>query len=231
MRLGAAALTLWVAGAAFGAPDPCDGIVLADGKVTTARRLGVRAPLKKADVECATAVGKALRERGGVRSITLAVRLPDALRVGDGAQKVGAAYTQALVAGGIPEARISVVVPAASHGEQDSIEMAFTERRGKRPVARVQSAEGDVQAGRGKGKLKPIKEGEDIPPRSLVKTGANSRAWLQLADGSRIKLLPSTSIKLGRMQLNAGLKREVKIDLQAGKVETDVRSGGEGSSF
>lgn len=223
------AAVLW-APAAWAA-DPCEGINLKQGVVNTARALAVAEQLPQTDLACAQAVGAALKERGGVRAVTVAVRLPDALRVGKLGQTVGNAYAAALAKGGVPEARISTVVPAASHGERNSVAITFTERRAKRPVGRIDAAEGEVTAGRNKAALKPVRAGDPLKAQTLVQTAASSTSWVALADGSRIKLLPETLLKLGRMYLNDDLKRVVKLDLMGGRIEADVKAGGEGANF
>ncbi len=212
-------------------PDACGGIALKEGVVRTARRLTVAAKLPKGDLACAKAIGQALKRRGGVRAVTVAVRLPDSLRTGPLGQQVADAYAKAIAAGGVPEARVSTVVPAAAHGEQNTLALSFTARRGKKPVGRIDAAEGKVTAGRSKAKMKPVRTGDPLRAQTLVGTGKASTSWVALADGSRVKLLPETLIKLGRMYLDDDLKRVVKLDLQGGKIEADVKSGGKGSNF
>ncbi len=212
-------------------PDPCEGIALKDGVVRTARRLPVSDALGGPVLACAEAVGAALKARGGVRAVTVAVRMSDARRVGPLGQRVADAYVKALAKGGVPEARISSVVPSASHGERDSVAITFTERRGKRPVGRIDAAEGRVEAGKEKAKMQPARAGDALAAQSLVGTAAVSTAWVALADGSRVKLLPETLLKLGRMYLDEDLKRVVQLDLLGGKIEADVKSGGPGSKF
>ncbi len=213
------------------AGDACEGIVLKEGVVNTARQLVARAPTPAVDLACAKAVGARLAERGGVRSVTVAVRLPDAMRVDDRGEKIAQAYAAAMVEGGVPEARVSTVVPAAAKGEENTVALSFTERRAKRPVARVDSTEGKLRAGKDAKKMKAAKAGQSFKAQTWVATGAASATWLGLADGSRLKLLADTTLKLGRMSLNADLKREVKLELKKGKVEAEVRSGGKGSKF
>lgn len=212
-------------------PDACGGIALKEGVVNTARRLQVAARLPKGDLACATAVGRALKRRGGVRAVTVAVRLPDALRVGPLGEQVAAAYAKAVVAGGIPEARVSTVVPAAAHGEQNTLAITFTERRGNKPVGRIDAAQGKVTAGRSEPTMKPVRTGDTLAAQTLVGTGRSSTSWVALADGSRVKLLPETLLRLGRMYLDDDLKRVVNLDLRGGKIEAEVKSGGKGANF
>lgn len=213
------------------AGDPCEGLALGDGVVTTARRLAVSAPVPPADVACAGAIGRALKERGAVRSVTVVVRLPEALRAGGRGEQIGSAYAAALAAGGVPEARITTLVPAAREGEEDSVAITFTEKRGRHPVARIDEAAGDVKAGADEASLRPASKGETLLPRAWVTTGADSRAWLALADGSRVKLLADTALRLAELKLSDDLKRQVKLEVTRGEVEAEVKAGGEGASF
>ncbi len=213
------------------ATDACEGIAIKDGTVTTARRLLARPQLSEVEQRCITAVGAALAERRGVRTVTVAVRLPDALRVEGAGLTIGTAYAQLLAAGGVPEARISTVVPAAAHGEEDSVSITYTERNAARPVARVDSVDGDVSAGPSEAALQPIERGATLLGNTYLATGPSAKAWIELADGSRIQVGPGALLLIGALHLNDDLKRVVKLELKRGTIEADVRSGGTGSVF
>ncbi len=225
------AAALAVAPATASAADPCEGIKMKDGTVATARRLLAQAALSPADEGCVRAVGAALAGRGGVRSVTVAVRVSDAQRADGTGSKVGARYASLLAEAGVPEARISTVVPAAVHGEEGSVKVTFTERRAARPVARVDAVDGAVRAGPAEADLQPVARGATLKADTYVATDASGGAWLELADGSRLRLGPNALLFIGKLHLNDDLKRVVKLELKRGTVDADVRSGGQGSVF
>jgi hypothetical protein len=233
-RLAAATLALsFVAAAApaLAAPDPCEGLLLQDGEVRSARRLLARDDLPPPDQACVQAIGAALAGQGGVRSVTVSVRLADAQRAAGLGPKVGAAYTKLLVAGGVPEARISAVVPAAAHGQEGQVSIAYVERRGDRPVARLDAVDGAVRSGAAENAQQPARRGDQLNPETWVSTGAGASTWLELADGSRLRLGPNGLLFIGRLYLNEQLRRVVKLELKRGQVEADVKAGGQGSAF
>lgn len=227
----------WIAAALVVAPatalaaDPCEGIKMTDGTVATARRLLAQSTLAPADEGCVRAVGAALAGRGGVRSVTVAVRVSDAQRADGTGSKIGARYASLLAEAGVPEARISTVVPAAAHGEEGSVKVTFTERRAARPVARVDAVDGGVRAGPAEVDLQPVARGATLKADTYVATDATGGAWLELADGSRLRLGPNALLFIGKLHLNDDLERVVKLELKRGTVDADVRSGGQGSVF
>jgi hypothetical protein len=213
------------------ADDPCQGLLLRDGEVRTARRLPAHTPLTADEAACVQAVGSALMAQGGVRSVTVAVRLSDGRRAAGEAPRIAAAYTQALVAGSVPEARISFVAPAVASGEVGQVGIAFVERRADRPVARLDAIDGPVQRGPSAARLAPAARGDQLTPETWLSTGPRASAWIELADGSRLRLGPDALLLVGRLYLNEQLRRVVKLQLERGQLEADVTTGGRGSSF
>ncbi len=226
-----AVLCCLASSAVAAAPDPCQGLLLRDGEVRTARRLPARAVLTADEEACARAAGAALVAAGGVRSVTIAVRLTDGQRAAGEAPTVAAAYTRSLVAGGVPEARISFVAPAATPGEAGQVALAYVERRADRPVARLDAVDGPVRRGPSRENLGPAARGDQLTPETWLSTGARASAWIELADGSRLRLGPDALLLVGRLFLNDQLRRVVKLQLERGQIEAVVTAGGQGSSF
>jgi hypothetical protein len=231
LRASLLALTLLAPASAAAAPDPCGGLLLQDGEARTARRLPAAESLPADDAACVRAVGAALAAQGGLRSVTVSVRLDAARRAAGAGPKIGTAYTKLLVAGGVPEARVAVVVPTAAHGEEGLVSIAYVAKRSDRPVARLDAADGAVRTGPSEAALQPAKRGDQLPAETWVETGPKASAWLELADGSRLRLGASTLVFVGRLYLNEALRRVVKLDLRRGQVEADVKAGGAGSGF
>ncbi len=222
----ALAALLWAVPAA--AASPCGGIRLDDGKVRAGAALPATAKLAGPALACAEAVGKALQERPRLRSVTIAARVPSDRRAEGTA--IAAAWAQVIAKAGVPEARISTIVPTAGPGTVPTVEIAFREPQ-PRPVALVQAMTGMVKVGADPKALGPADKGTRLTQGDHVRTGPGSVARLALADGSFVALLPQTLIKLGRVELTRDLKRAVRIDLIEGKVEAIAEPRGKGSSF
>ena len=209
------------------AADPC-GVRLDGGQVKSAKPLPARADLAGADLACATAVATALKERTTIRSVTIAVRVASDKR-GDGAT-IATAWTKLLVAAGVPEARISTIVPTSAPGTPTELTIAYREPT-PRPVALVQAMTGKVDVGPDVAKLTAAVAGTTLTQGDHVSTDKGAVARLALADGSFVSLLPGSTVKLGRVELTADLKRAVRIDLIKGKVEAIADPKGTGSTF
>ncbi len=210
---------------------PCAGIVMKGGAVSTGRPLPVSDKPGGKDAKCVKGVAQALGEYPGLRTVTVAVKLPDAQRVGGAALKIGNYYKDALAEAGVRKSRISVVAPPIGHGEERMVSLGFTEKRARKPVAIIEAASGEVLAGKRKKSLKATRRGATFPPHSYIGTGDGSSTLIGLADGSRLKLDANSMVLLGSMYLNDDLKRVVKVKLIEGQVRADVRSGGKGSVF
>ncbi|MCA9541218.1 MAG: hypothetical protein KC620_20095, partial [Myxococcales bacterium] len=110
------------------AAEPCGGLAFDGGRVVSARPLRAVEKPAPVEAECLDAIGKQLGGRASVRSITVAVRLSDAERAAGAGMRIGDQVKAALVRGGVPEARVSVVVPTATEGEQGTLAITFTEK-------------------------------------------------------------------------------------------------------
>ena len=219
------------AAAAAPAEKGCGGIVLKDGAVSTGVPLPVTEKPDAKAGKCVEAVAAALGEYPGLRTVTVAVKLPDGQRVGGGALRIGEAYKAALVAAGVRGQRVSVVAPPIRRGEERTVSLAYTERRASKPVAIIEAASNQVRAGKRQSDLKEARRGATFPSNTYVGTGPDSSALVGLADGSRLKLDADSTVLLGAMYLNDDLKRVIKVKLIGGQVRADVRSGGDGSVF
>jgi len=223
-----AALSLAVGGGAWA--EPCGGLKLGSGTVETAP-LVPAAALTEADAACAKAVAAAFKGVGGLCSITVAVRMADAARSGGGGLAAAKAWSAALAAEGIPAARVFPVAPLLPAGEAPSVRFAFTESRPARPVAAVLTGLGDVKSGAKEEALQPAPVGTRLAPSDHVQTGAGAAARIAVADGSALVVKDGTPLRLGNVELNAQLKRSVRVDLVRGKMNVVASKGGEGSLF
>ncbi|MBM4346134.1 MAG: FecR domain-containing protein [Deltaproteobacteria bacterium] len=224
---GACALASMV-GVTAVAAEPCGGLRLDATTVQSGQPLPVKATLAGDDLACAAAVGALLKARPAVRSVTIAAKVPiDRREVG---AQAAAAWTKALVSAGIPEARISTVIPTTNPGTPPQLRIAFREPT-PRPVALLQATSGAVQAGPDLDKLGPAAIGAQMVSGDVVVTGAAASARLALADGSFATLGSDSAVRIGRIELTSDLKRAVTLQLVKGRIEAIVEYKGKGSSF
>lgn len=227
-QLGLTLLGVVATTGAARAAEPCGGLLLDAGIVQSKQPLPAKTPIAAADLVCMDAVAKALAARPQLRSVTVAVRVGADQRTLGG--QIAAAWAKQIVAAGVPEARISTIVPTGEPGTVSSVSIAFREPT-RRPVALVQAMTGQVQWGADPAKLSVAAKGTTLAQGDHAATGASSVARLALADGSFVALAPNTLIKLGKVELTRDLKRAVRIDLLRGNVEAIAEPKGEGSAF
>lgn len=210
-------------------PDaPCGGLRFENGRVEPGRPLAPKGPETEA---CLKHVAAALQARPAIRSVTVAARLPDAERLEGQGLAVARAAADVLVAAGVPRTRVSAVAPPALPGEPGQLQLAYVERPAQPAVARVRAASGGVSAGPEPTELRPRLVGDALYTGELLRTDAGARAKLALADGSVVRVLEDSLVRLGALELTAGLQRKVQLELLRGTVETDAAPGGEGSVF
>ncbi len=209
---------------------PCQ-VAFRSGVIELAPALPPTGALPATTDACVSALARRIIARPGIRSVTVAVRLPDAQRVaGDGLRRARD-IADRLVRAGVPRRRVSVVAPASRAGEKPSLRLAYTERRSKRPVARIDVAFGLVETSRDPDHLARAHMGQMLVAYQYVRTGPGAAALLSLADGSVIRLSSRTLLRLGPIDLDAQLRRRVRITLVRGYVSTIAQAGGMGLIF
>lgn len=213
------------------AADACGGIALGNGSITVGTPLPATAGLSAGTRACLTDLGQMLAARRAVRTVTVAVRLPDAERLEGNGITIAEAYTEVLAAAGVPRSRLSAVAPAAGPGEKGSVTIGFTERRAAQPVALAESVDGPVTAGPDARSMAALTGGTALPAATWIETKVGGRAAVGLADGSRIRIDERSKVLIGAVHLNDDLKRVVEIEVAAGHIETHAAPGGDGSSF
>jgi len=114
---------------------------------------------------------------------------------------------------------ISSVVPRAAPGEVDSLRIAFVERRSFRPVAQVWSLSGKVLVGHALGALVPALPGALVSPQQYVETGQGSVAVVFLLDGSRLRVMPESVVRVGAVTYSEVTGRNVQLELLRGHAE------------
>ncbi len=92
----------------------------------------------------------------------------------------------------------------------------------KASSASISYANGEtlVKKGRG-GDWKPLKVGQNLDAKDIVKTGAKSKVEIKLSDGSVIRVAPNSQIRMKSL-IGGKSKRQMSFKLQAGKVWANV---------
>ncbi len=216
-------LAALLAASVAGAADPCGGLTVQDGAVTIGRALATGAAVTPDDLACFDQIGKRLVDRGGVRSVTVLARVPDAERAAGKGQMLAASAGARLTDAGIPSARITMVQPPLGPGQSRGVTVTFTEARAARPIGMVVGVTGAVQTGDGAA----LSAGDRLAPGNAVRTGPGASAVLGLADGSRVRVEAGTTLVLERLTLDADRQRRVELRVDAGEVTALVeRPGG-----
>ncbi|MFT7518330.1 MAG: hypothetical protein ACI9MC_000461 [Kiritimatiellia bacterium] len=209
------------------AADPCGGALIGDGVVKVQAPLTVEAELSAPTKACLAHLAAELSGRAGLRSVTVTVRVGDDKRADGTGQGVLDAYKSDLVAGGLPQARVSGVVAG---GDDEGVHITFSQRQPANQVAQVLSQSGEVTASAG-GAANPLSSGDRLAVGTVIETGSAGRAMLELADKSHVRIGPSSSVTLGKLHLNDAMQRIVELQVDRGSIDTVVTPGGEGSSF
>ncbi len=208
--------------------SPCGTIGMSSGVVTTSHALVPMAKLDGPTSKCVADIGKLLAGQSGLRTVTITIRASAKMRSGKQAQAALDGYTAALVAGGAPKGRVSGVIAAGDKGE---VVITFTLRKSRGGIATITAASGNVSAGSSASASAKVSVGKQLPAGSWIITQANARALVALADGSQIRVNPNTAIHIGRLHLDAKMKRVVELDVKHGTVEATVSSAKKGSTF
>lgn len=201
------------------AAAPCGGLKVADGVVEFGATQRINDVRSEAMDACLAAVATELQARAGVRSVTVAARVADSAE----ARRVGAVAAgwvqERLAAHGLDKGRISTVVPRMAPGEAEGVHIAFVERRSFRPVAQVWSLSGRVQTGATLGNLAPATPGTLLSPQQYVETGQGSIAFVFLVDGSRLRMMPESVVRIGSVTYSEEAGRNVQLELLRGHAE------------
>jgi len=219
------------ASTSYAAADPCKSVSFSEGNIKLGIPLQIEETLSSEASQCMVFLAKRIKEQREVRTVTVVARVSDALRVKGLGLRAAKAYMKQLIAGGVSEYRVSAVSPGTAPGESDVLLLTYTQKRTTKPIAVLTSVHGDVQAGKNKASLEPVKNGQTLASYTYLRTGSGSSAGLTLADGSHIHLDSDTTVLLGRMWLNEKMDREVRINLLKGNFAVDVTKGGTSSNF
>lgn len=212
------------------AADRCGGVKLEGGSI----RLGK--PVTEDWVKTAEGQGclqdlvKEVERYRLVRAITVAAIVTDADRANGKGLAGAKAIAAAIVAAGMPKARVFGLAPAPQRGEPLGISLRFVERAPEDVVARIAATGGSVFLGAEEASLKPAEPGMPVLVNELVKTGPNAKVTIHLKDGSGIEVKPESMIKMPVLQISP-TERQVKIEVLSGGIIADVRKATQQSRF
>ncbi len=172
---------------------------------------------------CLEEIGKRLA-RLRLRSVTVAARVSDETR-GAGGGLVAAKRAAAIVVkAGVPADRVSVVAPRVEAAEPPSLQIAYLEAARGRPVARLRGASGPVNRQTPGGEPQPVSPGADLYLDDEVQTGDGVVADLALLDGSALRLMPGSRVRVIAADAAARGRKRVLLELLEGELINDVPS-------
>ena len=219
-------ILLWLATTRpVSAAEPCGGLALDDGIANPATALAAATPMSTTDQSCIAHVAGQLAGRQGLRTVTVTVKVRDEHRADGTGDAVLGDYTAALIAGGLPSARVSGVV-AAGAGE---VFISYTERTVAR-VGVLEALSGEVAVENQLGNH-PALAGEPLSIGNQILTGAQGRATLSLADRSRVQVLDDSQVRIVAVSMNEDLQRQVVLEVVRGGVDVLAEPAGAGASF
>lgn len=214
------------------ADDRCGGVKLEAGHV----RLGK--PVTEAWVKspegqgCLSDVVKELERYRLVRAVTVAAIVSDADRASGKGLTSAKAIVEALVAAGLPKARVFGLAPTPQPNEPLGISLRYVERAPDDVVARVAASSGAVFLGAEEASMKPAEPGMPVLVNELLKTGPNARIIVNFKDGSGIEVKPESTVKMAVLKIAAEGERQVKVEVLKGGIVANVRKAKElGSTF
>ncbi|TNF27488.1 MAG: hypothetical protein EP329_19340 [Deltaproteobacteria bacterium] len=199
--------------------SPCGGLKVADGVVEFGSTQRVADVRSDAMDQCIVAVAEELGRRPGVRSVTVAARVADNEEARRSGAEAAAWVQERLAAHGVTREHISTVVPRRFPGEAEGLHIAFVERRSFRPVAQVFSMSGKVWTGSRLGQLAPATPGALLAPQQYVETGQGSIVYVFLVDGSRLRVMPESLLRIGSVTYSEEAGRNVQLELLRGDAE------------
>lgn len=218
------------------AEPACGSLSLQAGLIKTGKALTGDWVASDPGKRCMSEIHSAVERNRLVRAITVAFRAPDSER-GDGKGLASAkAVADALVLAGQPRGRVFAIAARAVEGEPAGIVMRYTERAPDNVVARISNLHGQVRVGTDDKSMRSAEPAMPLLADDLIETREDGQALLQLKDGSGIRLLRNTQIKMAKIlfaDASAATPgaRTVRVDVLRGQIEADVRKAGAGSSF
>ena len=218
------------------AQDACGSVSLLAGQIRTGKPLTADWLTTDSGKRCLADIHAAVERNRLVRAITVAFRAPDSERTDGKGLAAAKSVADALVAAGLPRGRVFAIAARSVPGEASGIALRYTERAPDHVVARIANLAGTVRVGSDDASLRAAEPAMPLLADDVVETREDGQALLQLKDGSGIRVLRSSRIKLTKMLFaDAGSTgvgdRTVRIDVLRGQIEADVRKAGSGSSF
>lgn len=222
--------------AAAQASGGCGAVTMQAGQIHTTSALSAEFVAGAAGKRCLADIALAVEKNRLVRAVTVSFRGNDNERSDGKGLDLARGIADSLVASGLPRTRVFAVAARAVPGESAGIVLRYTERAPDNVVARIANLNGTVRIGPDDKSLRAAELAMPILAEDLIETGADGQTMLQLKDGSGIRLLRNTQVKMAKVTFAAAAigevgQRSVRVDVLRGQIEADVRKAGAGSSF
>lgn len=171
------------------AQEPCGGpIEVVNGMVETQNVLTGVAK----DDECLKAIASMIAADREVRSVTVEMRVLDDQRVGGRALKIATRAAGVLTANGVPQERVSAVVPRAD-GEEQGLKIIVRTLPPPPPTVQILSLYGEALGGHDESKLEAKRPGAGLVVKDVYVTRKGG-AVLSLPDSGNVRLGADTKV-------------------------------------
>jgi hypothetical protein len=213
------------------AEDACGTLKLQGGQVHTGKPISADFSGTPAGKQCLSDIAKELLRNRLVRAVTVAYRVPESQRQSVSTLAVAKSLAEVLITSGLPRNRVFAVAPHAEDNEPVSLVIRYTERAPDNVVARIAGLSGTVRLGADEANLRPAEPAMPLLADDLIQTGSDGLASIVLKDGSGLRLVHNTQIKMTQVSFSEGGDRSVHVEVLRGQIEADVRRAGQGSNF
>lgn len=146
---------------------------------------------------CLAEIARALSALPVLQGVTVAARLPDAVRAKKNTALEQAKHAAVILArNGIPETKLSAVAPPPRPSEPNTLAVTWTRTPPGLPLARIVQLQGEVRAGSAGAELLQATRADELFAWDELRTGAESAAELVLNDGTRVGMGSDAFLRL-----------------------------------
>lgn len=201
--------------------DACGGVTLQGRAVKTGIEL---TPGAKETDACLAELAQALASRPDLRGLTVAAYVEDAERVKEKGLQLARAAAEVLAKGSaLPKDRIFAVAPRLESPDKPRLEISISDGRSTRPAAFVRRLSGSAQVG-AEGSGRAVEAHQLLSAGQRLFTREGALAELVLADGSVLRLLPDSELKVHLDQAPDVEKATPRLELVRGAVSIEAKS-------
>lgn len=198
----------------------CGALSLGDGTVSTSKPLIAGDPSAQ---PCLEEIARTLHALPRVRSVTVAARLPDAVRAKKNVALSTAEEAAAIfVKAGFAKEQVSIVAPPPRAHDPSTLTITWTQAPRGRPVARVLEISGEVRAGPEGATPVVLSREAELFLWDEIRTGPGAGADLMLQDGTTLRMDPDSVLRLQQTKQNGTQPQRLVLSLVSGAVDLRI---------